>query len=100
MPRNYIKKNLKLLADDEADRSGSDVLHSDDPRKYCHCHLLRRPIEECDTGKCKKIMGISEKPPKTKKYWEFPDLYTIDGVPSSQGVGAGNSWTHGKKYEA
>ena len=62
----------------------SIIHHPDDPRAYCHCRLEKRPVAECESGKCKKVA------PRTKAYWRSDFL---DHRSRSAGVGEGNRWT-------
>ncbi len=63
MSRTYDKKTLRRVAEK---RGVAREHHKDDPRRYCHCSLLRQPLSACPTGRCKNTAPI------VKPSWESP----------------------------
>lgn len=55
--------------------------HPDDPRGYCHCRLIRRPVWECETGVCLRV-------PQSTRKWNS----TILEAEADPGIGEGNKW--------
>lgn len=63
--------------------SVSKKLHPDDPRAWCHCRLLRRPVAKCESGVCRRPVASSDRP------WQIPDAFAPYETP---GMGSGNGW--------
>lgn len=64
-----VGTNSKSRREAEAPRAR---FHPDDPRSWCHCQLVRRPVALCASGRCRRVP-----PPgvRNRGQWCVPDFF-------------------------
>jgi len=49
--------------------------HPDDPRSWCHCQLVRRPVALCESGKCRRVPPSGT---RNRGRWVLPAAFEGD----------------------